>query len=154
MTNSIAYDRWQVANISALLLSALTLAGCVAGTPTETTSTSDDPAALRQAAPTALAALDRAGRRPLPAGMRLVPPDEVKAHFARVARARELARAEEANPANVDQLLTKLGNTTDAKERMIIADDVMHAMKQMPDSGARATTLEHLNEVWAATQAH
>jgi hypothetical protein len=92
-------------------------------------------------------ALERLDRR-VP-GMRRASAEEVKAHFDRLARSRELARLEESKPVDRDAILTKLAASPNRTERSALAQTYVQSLAQL-DAPARATAVARLNETLAA----
>lgn len=135
--------------LSVLMLSAFGFSACAVATPQAAEENTRSDAQLTNAA--AKAAVERAGVRP-PPNMRRVPAEEVKAHFARIQKAQQLAQLEAAKPANLDQLLDDLNGATSRAERTTIAEHCFDTINHL-DAAARPAAVARLNQVWTRVNA-
>jgi hypothetical protein len=104
----------------------------------------------REPGAAAVAALDRAGRRPPPA-LRRASPEEVEARFTRIGQARESARALAARPENLDELLARLGSSSQRVERSVLVNRYLKAANAM-NAAERPAAIARLQEVIDATR--
>jgi len=145
MKNTISWKRSTAkAGFGAgLCLLALGSVACGQAAP-EPASTGSAPV-LREPSAMAVAALERHGKRPPPAGLRRATPEEVTAKFGRMNAARERARVLAAQPENLDDLLARIAAAPKRTERASLTHRYLAAANALGASERPAAIqrLEH-----------